>query len=381
MKRNLMLVVVVACLASACAVAPTGVERSVASLRLIGEQRILLKQQFDGTAVGGLSGIDYDAASNSWIMESDDRSAINPARFYRATLAYDLASFSSVTLTGVTYFRQADGSTYPGVPAWKEASGQARGEVADIETIRFDPRDASLWYGSEGDRRLGLDPFVKHADAQGRYLATLPTPNMFNVSPQESGSRNNMSFEALAFAPDGNSLWLGMEAALYQDGPLSTPLGGSLTRITRLDRAGKVLAQYAYRLGAIPSAPAPGKNADNGVSEILAINAHQLLVIERAGVEDAQGNYQNHVRLYEIDTVGASDIGQVAALVGANFVPLKKRLVLDLATLGLARLDNIEGIAWGPRLANGHQSLVLISDDNFNPAQVTQLLAFEVLPQ
>lgn len=38
-------------------------------------------------------------------------------------------------------------------------------------------------------------------------------------------------------------------------------------------------------------------------------------------------------------------------------------------------------MSWGPTLANGHRSLVLISDDNFSADEVTQLLAFEVLPR
>ena len=348
----------------------------IAGLRLIGEQRIALKQPFEGTTVGGLSGIDYDAASNSWVMESDDRSEINPARFYRASLAYDSEKFSGVTLNSVHFFTQPDGSRYPNLAHAQLDKGD---QVADIETIRVDPRDGSLWYGSEGNRKVGLHPFVRHADRDGNYLATLATPTMFNVSKEETGSRNNMSFEGLSFASDGKSLWLGMEAALYQDGPLATPDHGSVVRITRLDRAGTVLGQYAYRIEAVATRPAAGREADNGVSEILAVNDHQLLVVERAGVENADGIYTNHVRIYEMETDGATDIVAIAALAGATYVPARKRLLLDLEKIGLARVDNIEGIAWGPRLANGRRSLVMISDDNFNAQQVTQILAFEVL--
>ena len=359
---------------SACASIPR--DAPVAGLRLIGEQRIALKQAFQGTTVGGLSGIDYDAASNTWVMESDDRSEINPARFYRATLAYDSKAFRGVTLSSVHFFTQPDGSRYPNLAHAKLERGD---QVADIETIRVDPQDGSLWYGSEGNRKVGLHPFVRHADRDGKYLATLPTPAMFKVSQAEIGSRNNMSFEGLSFASDGKSLWLGMEAALYQDGPLATPEHGSVVRITRLDRAGTVLGQYAYPLDAVASRPAPGREADNGVSEILAVNDHQVLVVERAGVENADGIYTNHVRVYEMETQGATDIASIPALAGAAYVPARKRLLLDLERIGLARVDNIEGISWGPRLANGRRSLVMISDDNFNAQQVTQILAFEVL--
>ncbi|MNK59006.1 hypothetical protein D3C87_781050 [compost metagenome] len=359
---------------SACASFPH--DAPIAGLRLIGEQRIALKHAFEGTSVGGLSGIDYDAANKSWVMESDDRSEINPARFYRAALNYDSKAFAGVTLNSVHFFTQPDGSRYPNLAHAKLDRGD---QVADIETIRVDPQDGSLWYGSEGNRKVGLHPFVRHADSGGRYLATLPTPAMFNVSKEEIGSRNNMTFEALSFASDGKSLWLGMEAALYQDGPLATPDNGSIVRITRLDRAGKVLGQYAYPIEPVASRPGPGREADNGVSEILAVNDHQVLVVERAGVANADGVYTNHVRIYEMETQGATDVQALPALAGATYVPARKRLLLDLEKIGLARVDNIEGISWGPRLENGRRSLVLISDDNFNPLQVTQILAFEVL--
>ena len=41
---------------------------------------------------------------------------------------------------------------------------------------------------------------------------------------------------------------------------------------------------------------------------------------------------------------------------------------------------NIEGMAWGPKLANGHDSIVFVADDNFLPREVTQFLVFDVLP-
>jgi hypothetical protein len=68
-------------------------------------------------------------------------------------------------------------------------------------------------------------------------------------------------------------------------------------------------------------------------------------------------------------------------LQGAAYQPAKKRLILNLNESNLPYVDNLEGIAWGPLLANGHNSLVLVSDNNFNATQVTQLLAFEVIPK
>ena len=40
-------------------------------------------------------------------------------------------------------------------------------------------------------------------------------------------------------------------------------------------------------------------------------------------------------------------------------------------------LDNLEGMTFGPRLPNGHQALLLVSDNNFTPGQVSQFLLLE----
>ncbi|NGZ84818.1 esterase-like activity of phytase family protein [Duganella aceris] len=350
---------------------------TVSSLRFIGEQRLPWRLQYKDTMVGGLSGIDYDAASGEWVMISDDRSQHNPARFYSARLQYDGDSFKPVELSGVALFLQPDGSTYPSKEDYKRAGGV----VSDLETIRVDPQDGSIWYGSEGDVSLGLDPFVRHATRDGRYLSTLPLPPMFTVSTDHSsGPRNNQSFEGMSFSPDGRTLWVSLEGPMYQDGPAPDPVNGAVNRITHFARDGKVLGQYAYPLDPIPAAPGKGKYADNGISEILAIGATRLLVLERAGVQGEDGKYTDYVRIYEIEADGASDIQKLPTLKGASYKLMKKRLVLDVGTLNLPIVDNLEGMSFGPVLANGHASLVLISDDNFGKNQVTQLLLFEIIP-
>ncbi|MED4061126.1 esterase-like activity of phytase family protein [Priestia megaterium] len=351
---------------------------NIGSLKMIGEQRIPFKKEFQGTVVGGLSGLSYNAKQGTWMMISDDKSDNSPARFYTAQLNYDNKNFNSVTLTGMDFLKQANGTNYPNQTQYAIKGG----EVPDFESIRLDPKDGSVWYTSEGSRSLGLNPFIKHANGEGKYLATLPLAKQFNMIPEhEIGPRDNLTFEGMTFANDGNSLWVSMEAPLYQDGPVPTTTNGALSRITQYDRKGKLLAQYAYPIDAIPAKPGPGKYADNGVSEILSVNKHKLLTIERSGVQSADGTFKNYIRIYELDTRGASDISNIHSLQGQKFKPVKKRLVLDLTTLGLSVLDNIEGISWGPKLPNGHDSLVLVSDDNFNRNQVTQFLAFEVLPK
>src|SRR5437763_13984190 len=51
-------------------------------LRLLGEAVLPHRMPFKGTTVGGLSGLDFDPGSGTWVAISDDRSQLQPARFY-----------------------------------------------------------------------------------------------------------------------------------------------------------------------------------------------------------------------------------------------------------------------------------------------------------
>jgi hypothetical protein len=72
-----------------------------------------MAKQFKGTTIGGLSGIDYDANSDIYYMISDDRSAINPARFYTAKIHLKENGIDSVEFIDMKILRQKDGNPYP----------------------------------------------------------------------------------------------------------------------------------------------------------------------------------------------------------------------------------------------------------------------------
>ena len=81
-------------------------------LSFIGQQTLPTASFFAGTQIGGLSGIDY-TGGGSFVAISDDRSQINPARFYTLDLALTSTAFSGVTFTKVTDFKTPAGTTYP----------------------------------------------------------------------------------------------------------------------------------------------------------------------------------------------------------------------------------------------------------------------------
>jgi hypothetical protein len=101
-----------------------------------------------------------------------------------------------------------------------------------------------------------------------------------------------------------------------------------------------------------------------------------------AGLGDKE---RNAMRLYTIDTRRGSDTLNLTALKPGNHTAAPKTLVADFASFpALSRLDNTEGMCWGPSLPGldgkpGKRTLLFVSDDNFNPRQITQFLAFEFL--
>jgi hypothetical protein len=75
-RRRLLKATGLAALLAGCGAPPaTAPAVRNPALRLIGETRLPHRLRFEGTTVGGLSGLDYDPARDLWYAVSDDRSA------------------------------------------------------------------------------------------------------------------------------------------------------------------------------------------------------------------------------------------------------------------------------------------------------------------
>ncbi|MEQ7006923.1 esterase-like activity of phytase family protein [Actinopolymorpha sp. B17G11] len=343
------------------------------AVRVLGEETIPKGLAVDGMPIGELSGIDYDARNGLWYLISDD-SEEAPARFYTADLDLDAHGLSRVRFIGATRILRTDGTPFP--PLASDDS-----EVADPEAIRLDPRSRTLYWSSEGKRDVPtdgspaalVDPWVRQMTLGGRHIREFRQPSQFTMSAGEQGPRRNAVFEGLTLTADRRELVASLEGPLYDDGPLPTPTTGAVSRLTWYDkRSGAPVRQFAYDIDPIPAVPdPPTAGADNGVVELLPIDQHRLLVLERAFISGVG----NSIRLYAIDVRGATNTLDDTSLADGDYRPVRKRLVVDLADLDLSHIDNVEGMAWGPRLPTGERTLVLVSDDNFNAPQVSQVIA------
>jgi hypothetical protein len=377
LTRFLNLVVAVISLAflASCATptsAPTtSAESTTISLRFIGEQTVEHRAQVGNAVFSGISGIDYDEKRDVFYLLSDDRSDNDPARFYTAKLMITASEFAKPEFTAVTFLKKPDGRNFGN-------KNDDPKNVPDPEAIRYRAETDTLLWTSEGDKRLNLSPFVREMKLDGTFVREMPTLSMFAMKNGDAGSRDNSTFEGMTIARDGKTVWVAMEGAIYEDGALpSVDNGGAPIRFTQYDVvSGKALRQIAYQADAIPHRPIPpGGGADNGVPEVLMLDEHRMLVLERS----FSRGVGNSIRVYVIDTRDGSDTKDVAALKPNNHRVVKKTLVINFDSLNLRKLDNTEAMSFGPRLANGNRTLIFASDDNFNQRQINQFLAFEVL--
>lgn len=358
---------------------PAAAHDSSVRLDFVGERELPNAMAFQGSTVGGLSAISYDAKSGTYYVISDDRSQTGPARYYTAHVDFTDGTLKGVELTGTHPWLRPDGTTFP-------PTSTATTTVApDPEGIAVDPRDGTLVWTSEGERIVASDgpallgdPWIRRATTTGAYTGQLPLPPQLHMNFQEFGPRRNQTLEGVTFTPDGRRIVTAMEDPLYQDGDDPTPEHGALTRITVHDaRTGQPLAQYAYPLEPLFATPPAGSADTNGVSDIVALDRDRFLVLERASIY-TDNNWK--ARIYLVDLHGATDVLGRDSLTDASaqrVQPVRKTLVTDLSEVpGLPRVDNVEGITLGPRLPDGRRTVVLVSDDNFAPRQTTQFIAF-----
>jgi hypothetical protein len=371
-----LLTAIIAFCTTALSIAQTA---GISSLKLLGKYDVPHNFPFQGTTVGGLSGIDYDAKNKCYYLISDDRSAINPARFYTAKIAVTPKGIDSVAFQQVMLLKQKNGTPYPN-------SKQDPAHTPDPEAIRYNPLTRQIAWSSEGERAVNKkttvleDPAVTIANTEGLYIDTFPLPEQLHMHAEEEGPRQNGVFEGLTFADNYKTLYVNVEEPLYQDGPRAG-LKDTATwiRILKYDVAAKKLqAEYAYHIEPVAYAPlAAGAFMINGVPDILYAGDNKLLVMERSF---STGRMACTIRLFITDVSKAANIAAVSSLKQSPPVkPLPKRLLLNMDALGIY-VDNVEGMTFGPTLPNGHKTLVMVADNNFSILEKTQFFLFEVIP-
>jgi hypothetical protein len=267
----------------------------------------------------------------------------------------------------------------------------------ELATLRFDPEGVRV--GAFGTFYVSDEygPYLFEFHKSGKLLRRLPVPGRYRIANPSAdanteltgnlaGRQANRGMEGLAISPDGRTLFGLMQNALLQDNGLSPGTLNRLglnNRILRMDIASGETREHVYVIDAI--------NRGQGANELLAINDHEFLVLERDNRSNLQTPPQAPTRktIYKVDLKGATDVSGMDSLpAGAlppGVTPVSKSLFIDLLdpAFGLVPTipEKIEGLAWGPDLPDGRHLLYVISDNDLIPELATQIYAFAIDPQ
>ncbi|MCI2229658.1 esterase-like activity of phytase family protein [Polaribacter sp. MSW13] len=319
---------------------------------------------FQNSIIGGLSAI--DKTNGFYYFVVDD--ARNP-RFLKAKINIQQNEIQAVDFKDVVFLNDSTTSYY------KE-------NHLDLESIFVDEETEEITFVGEGSIRKKKGLTVFKTAANGKFIEAYKLPESLS---NNKIIKHNAGFEGSSKSIDGKGFWVAMEAPLKTDGedPTFTKTSSPI-RITYYDKATKkATKQFAYQLERITK-PAKGKVNLNGATAILEYKKNHFFIIERT-YQSGYGAHGNIVRVFDatIDKE-TTNVLEIDSLKKTTFIPLKKRLLLnfekvqDQLTNGI--IDNIEGMTFGPILENGNQSLILISDDNFQVygKQLNQFVLLEI---
>lgn len=312
------------------------------------------------TLVGGLSGIDY--AKGKYYLVCDDAS--HP-RYYEANIEISNSKIDTIAFTSVTKFNDST-------------------QYLDLEAIRFDKNNNDVVITSEGSINLQKDPSLFSVTRSGIIDHFFKIPDALKAGSKQK-PRNNGTLEGLAYSYDGKGYWIAMELPLEADGPQpDVSETKSPVRITYIDaKTKKPTKQFAFLLEKIDKIP-KGNFAVNGLTDLIEYEKDKFIVIERS-YSSGLGTQGNTIKMFSIDASMASNTINVDSLKDAKFKPAKKELIFNFESVRTQLtdkiIDNIEGLTFGPTLANGNKTLILVADNNFNKlgSQLNQFILMEIL--
>ena len=228
-------------------------------------------------------------------------------------------------------------------------------------------------------------PEVIAFNADGREERRFVTPAHLHVAvpaadkvtenrANKSGRASNRGMECLALSQDGKSLVGLMQSPLIQDGegtPKDVILGRNC-RIVKIDLTTGATQEFVYQMA----------SPENGNSEIVACGPDQFLVLERDSKAGTKAGYR---RLIHIDISKATDVSAMMQLphgdLPKSIVPVQRSEFLDFLDprwklAGDRMPEKIEGLTFGPSLADGRRTLLVSTDNDFESASPSFIWVF-----
>ncbi|MEO7132926.1 MAG: esterase-like activity of phytase family protein [Vicinamibacterales bacterium] len=308
---------------------------------------------------GSISGLAADPATRQWVAAIDDRE--------QTRMAWLNVTHGPNGLD-VTPVRMQALRAGPRVP-------ERIATQSDLEAIVALPSGGFLM-GEEGHRASESgevwQPAILQVNSDAVVTGVIQYPKEFQITSDGiTGLRDNQGFESLTITPRGRII-AGLEQPLIQEGSVTFDHGGP-GRLIEFERSGstfKPKRQWRYMISPTPRLENFADtciDGENGLVELLALSETSLISMERACLKTQDGHFTaNAVRLFSVELIDGD---------------ARKRLLLDFESVAprlssaLTRLENFEGMAFGP-VVNGVRTLLVVSDDNFRKTQKTAFLLF-----
>jgi hypothetical protein len=342
-----------------------------------------------GTLAGGVptavlgshgSGIAWTGKGREFLMVADrgpaDGATAFRCRWQRVELGQyeDGAPSAAPKLLATVLLSDDKGRPFVGSAAAIDSGDDAKQVRLDPEAIRVGP-DGTVYIAEE------YGPSVLAFSPEGKLLKRFAVPEKFlckhlaadakdELPPKNtSGRQPNKGFEGLAISPAGDLLFALEQGPLLQDGALNDrgqPLGVNV-RILQIPVAGGATKEFVVQM----------ESPHLDLNELLAVNDHEFLMIER---DEKAGEQAKIKRIVKIDIAGASDVSGVESLPATGLPggvkPVARSTFLDmlLPKYGLndERLPaKIEGLAFGPDLPDKTHTLFITSDNDAKPDEST----------
>ncbi len=407
-------------------------------VKFVGMKVISSNKVFDKTKVGGLSGLAYDAITNKLIAVSDDPGFNNPSRLYG--LDVDLSGDISLKFFSQTQIKTQSSpdikkEVYMDPRDLRSPTKPVLIHNIDAEGVALLPND--LMAISSETQIQGETSYIRLYKRDGTYVSDIETPKKFlpreelktytnkwteyvweddpNCKPKEvtieithkdgsvetkhetkpcaqiqvqrqrssnwsklekvAGVFPNNVFEALGSVTGKDILFTANESPLFQDSVKDK----RLVRIVKLVREKNTYVpagEFLYNLD---------NKEGNGLVDILPITEDRLLILERRFSNNSR---RITAQIFEVNLRGAKDYSEIDSLSKEvkeeDLFVLKKQLLINMTDIlpllpdSFRTIDNLEGMALGPKLPNGKQSLILVSDNNFSKQQLTQFIILEL---
>ncbi len=219
---------------------------------------------------------------------------------------------------------------------------------ADCEDIVYVPSAGTVFIAQE--HTAAVKEYSLGGQPTGR---SLHIPDFISLNNQ---SRNG-GFESLAYDQQNNTFWLTTENSLKTDALITTSDGKTRQPLHLVGFGADLnpLCQRLYIMEA-PRLSLKAKYYAHGVVAMTALPSGKLLVMERElSIPPRYLGGKSQLRIFAIDPMQTDSPDQALA----------KREIASFTThirLGSINYANYEGMCLGPKLTDGHQTLLLVND-------------------